>query len=534
MSKRAFLKTLAFLTGLYFVLEFFLPDKVGGAFDSYAVQAPAPVQTAAGPRLFYAGLYADRLPAVGGLVPAAGSADTWMPSSPNPVLERSPLAAGDLTGMRHLAAVAARDRLELFYLGTDPGQDITLCRASASADGKSWRREPPPRFTPQVPPPRSAALGRPLPNGPLPGIPEGFAAAYSDNTWTFLLLVRTPGKGLSVWRATGADPSTLRLEASPLCSADFIPAAVSAFDARPVGAGWTLYFVSDNQLSPVLVDGAGGLTRGASRPLTPPGTKVTALRVTDAGLYASTARERQPAPPREFSPFDTQLVRLSAVGSGSPVVLHKPGPPPTPTYLSRGILPAGTFLQIIIATALLIPVINLTLFHGKKITRLSPGWSSSIIFFVCLVGMFVVTWAGKGSGVAQARSETWSLTYGFLFKGIVQPMGTAVFSMIAFYMISAAYRSFRVRSLESVLLMAAACIVMIGQMPLGELQAATLPEPVYFLGLPWLSQKLLTVVNACAYRGVLIGLTIGGISIALRIWLGLDNSVYSGVEGKAR
>lgn len=533
MTKRAFLKTLAFMTGLFFVLEFFLPDKVGGRFDSYEVHAPAPVQTSSGTHLFYAGSYADRLPALGGLTRTAPSAP-WLPLSENPLLQRSPLVPEDLTGMQHLAGLPAKGWIELFYIGTSAGQNTTLCHASGSTDGLQWYRKPPPRFLPPSPPLQRAGQTHLRPNGPLPGNMEGFAVDYSNDQWTFLLLLRITGKGLSVWQATGRELTALQLAETPLCPPESIPADVTAFDGARAGSGWTLFFVALNQLTTVTIDSHGTLTQSTPRQLVATGERVTAFRTAHDGFYISSARDRHPTPPREFSPRDTQLLLLPTTEHASPVMIHHPGPRPTPTYLSRGILTAGTFLQIIVATALLIPVINLSLFHGKKIARLTPGWSMSGIFFICLIGMFLITLAGKGTGTTQGQSELWTQTYSFLFKSIIQPMGTAVFSMIAFYMVSAAYRSFRVRSLESILLMASACIVMIGQMPLGELQASVLPDSTYYLGLPWLSQKLLTVINACAYRGVLIGLTIGGISIAIRIWLGLDNSVYSGLEGKPR
>ena len=118
----------------------------------------------------------------------------------------------------------------------------------------------------------------------------------------------------------------------------------------------------------------------------------------------------------------------------------------------------------------------------------------------------------------------------FGYASIMVPMGAAVFSMITFYLISAAYRSFRIRSLEAALLMIAAVIVMMGQMPIGEWATMYLPESLSFLKLPWLSQKILTVINAAAYRGVWIGMLVGMFAISLRIWLGIDNSVYAGVD----
>ena len=130
------------------------------------------------------------------------------------------------------------------------------------------------------------------------------------------------------------------------------------------------------------------------------------------------------------------------------------------------------------------------------------------------------------------KGTIWKKGFNFLFESIQKPMGAAVFSLNTFFMISAAYRAFKVRTVEAALLMCAAMIVMIGQMPVGEWFTSTVPANMPFFKLPWLSQKILTVVNAAAYRGVFIGIIIGGISISLRIWLGLDNSVYSGLDKK--
>ena len=68
MNLRAILKTIAFIFGLYFVLEYLLPEKVGGDFDNYEVLAPAHISTPEGSRLFYTGLYRKHLSAIGRLV----------------------------------------------------------------------------------------------------------------------------------------------------------------------------------------------------------------------------------------------------------------------------------------------------------------------------------------------------------------------------------------------------------------------------------------------------------------------------------
>src|SRR5438270_3302889 len=58
----------------------------------------------------------------------------------------------------------------------------------------------------------------------------------------------------------------------------------------------------------------------------------------------------------------------------------------------------------------------------------------------------------------------WNYAKNFLFDGLFQQMEAAMFSIIAFFILSAAYRAFRVRSVEATILLATALIVMLSLM----------------------------------------------------------------------
>ena len=235
-------------------------------------------------------------------------------------------------------------------------------------------------------------------------------------------------------------------------------------------------------------------------------------------------------PPPEQSPETTALLLFN----GSNSVIKTIGAQGSPTYLSRATEWAGQFLVLIASFVVFMAVVNLIIFHGKKVIQFQKDWHNSIVFFVFLATMGIFTYFGnmisENSKPFILTPQQWSFGWNFIFESFQKPMGIAVFSMITFFIVSAAYRSFKIRSAEAGLLMVSAVIVMLGQLPLGEWLAQGLPPSLSFLGLPWLAEKLLTVINAAAYRGVLIGILIGALSISLRIWLGIDNSVYTGIE----
>ena len=101
----------------------------------------------------------------------------------------------------------------------------------------------------------------------------------------------------------------------------------------------------------------------------------------------------------------------------------------------------------------------------------------------------------------------------YLYQGFFVSLGAAMFSLLAFYVASAAYRAFRVKSFESALMMLAAVIVMLGQIPFGIW---------IWDGFPELRLWLLSILNSAVFRAITIGGGIAGLIIALRMWLSIE------------
>jgi len=99
-----------------------------------------------------------------------------------------------------------------------------------------------------------------------------------------------------------------------------------------------------------------------------------------------------------------------------------------------------------------------------------------------------------------------------LFQYIMIPIQSTMFSLLAFYIASAAYRAFRIRSLLSSILLLAALIIMIRFVPLGPISDLVSN----------LSSWILKVPNMAAKRAIFIGVGLGGVATAIKILLGIE------------
>jgi hypothetical protein len=114
--------------------------------------------------------------------------------------------------------------------------------------------------------------------------------------------------------------------------------------------------------------------------------------------------------------------------------------------------------------------------------------------------------------------------YTVLYQGLFVSLGSAMFSLLGFYIATAAYRAFRVRSWESALMMTAALVVMLGQMPFADYISESLPAVRLWL---------LRVPNSAAFRAIEIGAAIAGLVMAFRMWLSIESQSFSNEKDRA-
>ena len=175
--------------------------------------------------------------------------------------------------------------------------------------------------------------------------------------------------------------------------------------------------------------------------------------------------------------------------------------------------------QIIAGFALLLGVVSLGQVHIGKIRKLKSGWAYSLIMIIAFLVMSI---SGFIWGIEKGTPFMW------IFENVTTPLASTVFSILAFYIASAAYRAFRAKSFEASLMLAAAILVMVGRIPFGEMFSRLLPDSLYFLRIDVITQWLFRVPVAAAKRAILLGIGLSSVTMSLRIILGIERTYMGG------
>lgn len=175
---------------------------------------------------------------------------------------------------------------------------------------------------------------------------------------------------------------------------------------------------------------------------------------------------------------------------------------------------SAIWFRIVFAFAMILGIHSLLHLHWAKVRRNLEGWGYNAVTLIAFaVTLFFGIYNAGAGPFAVQNLESGGLDW--IYDHIQTPAATTMFSLLAFFIASAAYRTFRARSTEAAILLVAAICVMLGRVPIG----AAISEY-----LPLFSQWLMDTPNLAARRGILIGVTLGAIATALRIIFGIERS----------
>ena len=184
---------------------------------------------------------------------------------------------------------------------------------------------------------------------------------------------------------------------------------------------------------------------------------------------------------------------------------------------------ASVWFSVLAVFAFVLGGANLMRTHWRKVRERSRDWRYSIltlVSFVTVLGVGLFKLGGPpGLQGGVAAPTAWLTT---VFETVLSPLHATLFSLLAFYIASASYRTFRVRSLESGVLLAAALIVILGRIPFEASLASWLPGAFHALRMEDLSLWILKVPNTAGQRAIMIGIALGVAAMALRLILGVE------------
>lgn len=254
------------------------------------------------------------------------------------------------------------------------------------------------------------------------------------------------------------------------------------------------------------------------------------------------------------------------------------------------------WIQIIMTFTMILGAFSLIRFNCQKIARKQNGWGYSVVllvgfFLMALLGMISGSWPAlepkfevgtkfrcladnrlsdeeievlnvkitkEGAKIVTIRSNKLdpntnkpivrdvsadrlktpmmsniNILQQVMFEGVFKSAQSTMFALLAFFVASASFRAFRIKSKEAGLLMFSAFIVMLGNVPLGNMLSnvfSYLPFIGKFLDIAAIKEWIMAYPSSAAQSAILIGAMLGYISSSLKIIFGVERS-HLGGEG---
>jgi len=170
---------------------------------------------------------------------------------------------------------------------------------------------------------------------------------------------------------------------------------------------------------------------------------------------------------------------------------------------------------VLVGLTYVLGVANVLRVNVNTIQNRQKDWPYKIVLVIGLFAMIVIGFRAGDAFLSPDSNFTW------MYRNFYTPMAATMFSLLAFFIASAAFRAFRIRSTEALLLAIAAFVLMIGRVPIGN--------AIHPL-IPWFADWLMEVPQNAAKRGILIGAALGVMATGIRLILGIEKT-YGGGEG---
>jgi len=177
----------------------------------------------------------------------------------------------------------------------------------------------------------------------------------------------------------------------------------------------------------------------------------------------------------------------------------------------------ATFLQqwgiLIAAFAMGLGSVNIII---RSVHRIQKREGTDWLYAIWLLIVFFL-FAITGIGFGPASSQ-----YKYIFNTILQPLSVTMYPATLFFLVSAIYRTFKIRTVEGGLFVIVSAIILLANAPI---MSASLPFLVT------LKSWIMDVELTAAYRAILLGIGLGAIMLGFRIIFGLETTHLGREEG---
>lgn len=194
----------------------------------------------------------------------------------------------------------------------------------------------------------------------------------------------------------------------------------------------------------------------------------------------------------------------------------------SPSVLAAEILNKGSnSFTIISSVAVIFGCIYTCVYHMDKVRRLEEGFGFSIVLVLSFVISFAVGVMDKAESIEDGRLTA----FGWYFIYIYLPLSATMFSLLGFFIASAAFRAFRIRNFLGAVLFLAATFVILGRIPfINDMYKGIFPAGTDVTApsdmVAWIIQNPVMA----AQRAIFIGVTLGIIVTSFKTIFGIDKS----------
>jgi cytochrome bd-type quinol oxidase subunit 2 len=185
-------------------------------------------------------------------------------------------------------------------------------------------------------------------------------------------------------------------------------------------------------------------------------------------------------------------------------------------WIRNGYEDLQNWALVLVGLTYVLGVANLLRVNVDAIQHRHRDWLYKVVL---VAGLFVMIGIGFADG---DRFLDASSNFSWMYRTFYTPMSATMFSLLAFFIASAAFRAFRIRSTEALLLAIAAFVLMIGRVPIGNAISHYIPDAA-----DWLME----IPQNAAKRGILIGAALGVMATGIRLILGIEKTYGSGEGG---